>query len=104
VPHLRELGERYRERGLSIVSVGIDEPLKLRNVARTLAIDYPILVADPENARSLLDTWGNRRGVIPYLVLIDRDGRVTATHRGPIDKDSLDELVRPALTAEVRRP
>ncbi len=103
VPYLRALGERYRERGLSIVSIGIDEPLKLRNVARTLAIDYPVLVADPDNARPLLDAWGNRRGVIPYLVLIDSDGHVTATHRGPIDKDSLDELVRPALAAEASR-
>jgi hypothetical protein len=36
-------------------------------------------------------------GVIPCLVLIDRDGRVIATHRGPVEPDELEELVKPLM-------
>lgn len=100
IPRLAALEERYRARGLSIVSVGIDEPAKLRNVVRTLDINYPVLVADPDRARPLLDAWGDKSGVIPFLVFIDRHGRVTATHRGPIDPDDLEDLIRPLLVAD----
>lgn len=103
IPHLVALEERYRDRGISIVSVGIDEPGRLRNVARTLAINYPVLVADPENARPLLEAWGDKNGVIPYLVLIDRHGRVIAARRGPIDKEELDDFVGPLLTGDAGR-
>lgn len=102
IPHLMALERRYRQRGLSIVSVGIDDPAKLRNVVRTLGIDYPVLVADPDHARPLLDAWSDKHGVVPYLVFIDRQGRVTATHRGPIGEDELEELVRPLVAVEAK--
>jgi thiol-disulfide isomerase/thioredoxin len=102
IPHLVALQQRYRRRGLSVVSVGIDDPAKLRNVVRTLAIDYPVLVADPERVRPLLDAWGDKDGVIPFLVLIDRRGGVIATRRGPIGEDELEELVRPLVAAEAK--
>jgi thiol-disulfide isomerase/thioredoxin len=100
IPHLLALEQRYRQRGLSIVSVGIDEPDKLRNVVRTLAIDYPVLLLDPGRAQALLEAWGDKRGVIPYLVLIDRQGRIAATHRGPIEPDELEQMVKPLLAPE----
>jgi peroxiredoxin len=99
IPHLVALDARQRAHGLSIVGVGLDAPDKLRNVVRTLSVGYPVLVADPDDARPLLEAWGDKSGVIPYLVLIDRQGRVVATHRGPIDKDELDEFVEPHLSA-----
>jgi thiol-disulfide isomerase/thioredoxin len=99
VAHLVALENRYRPRGLSIVSVGIDEPAKLRNVVRTLAINYPVLVAEPERSRALLEAWGDKKGVIPFLVLIDKQGRIVATRRGPIGREELDDLVAPLLSS-----
>jgi len=93
VPHLVKLQAHYGERGLTVVSVGVD-------VVRTLDINYPVLVEDPDRARPLLAAWGDKSGVIPYLVLLDRQGRVTATHRGPIDADELEEMVKPLLAAQ----
>jgi peroxiredoxin len=89
--------EQYKARGLQIVGLGLDEEKKLRNVQRTLEINYPVLLADPEANRGLMNQWGNSSGVVPYTVVIDRDGRVAYSHRGQMERDVFDEFVLPLL-------
>jgi hypothetical protein len=35
--------------------------------------------------------WGDSGEILPYSVLIGSDGRVIATHRGPLDAAMLDQ-------------
>ncbi len=98
IPDLVAFQEVYGGRGLKVVGVGIDEAHKLNNVARTLGMNYPILVADPDSGGlQVMEPWGNTSGVIPFTVVIDRDGRVVFKHRGPLQRDELDEVLRPLL-------
>jgi peroxiredoxin len=89
--------EQYKARGLQIIGLGLDDEKKLRNVQRTLEINYPVLVADPVDNGGLMKLWGNSSGVVPYTVVIDRDGRMTYAHRGPMNRDVFDEYVLPLL-------
>lgn len=89
--------EQYKSRGLQIIGVGLDEEKKLRNVQRTLEINYPVLVADPKKNDSLMRAWGNRSGIVPYSVVIDRNGRVVYTLHGQMNREILDENVLPFL-------
>jgi thiol-disulfide isomerase/thioredoxin len=89
--------ERYAPQGLQIIGMGLDEERKLRNVARTLGINYPVLVADPVKNPGLLAHWGNPTHILPYTVVIDRDGRLKYIHRGRMDADAFEELVLPLL-------
>jgi peroxiredoxin len=89
--------EQYKARGLQIIGLGLDDEKKLRNVQRTLEINYPVLVADPVDNSGLMKLWGNSSGVLPYTVVIDRDGRVTYVHRGLMNRDVFDEYVLPLL-------
>jgi peroxiredoxin len=89
--------EQYKARGLQIIGLGLDDEKKLRNVQRTLEINYPVLVADPVDNSGLMKLWGNSSGVLPYTVVIDRDGRVTYAHRGLMNRDVFDEYVLPLL-------
>lgn len=89
--------ERYQARGLQIVGLGLDDEKKLRNVQRTLEINYPVLVADPVDNSGLMRLWGNSSGVVPYTVVIDRDGRIAYVHHGLINSDVFDEYVLPLL-------
>jgi peroxiredoxin len=97
IPDLVALEKQYHPRGLNIVSVGIDDREKLSNVVRTLGINYSVMVADPNTARSLLHDWGNNKGIVPYTVILDRAGRVYATHIGPIYRKELETLIQPLL-------
>jgi peroxiredoxin len=97
IPDFVVYQEQYKTRGLQIIGVGMDEEKKLRNVQRTLEINFPVLIADPKKNGSLMETWGNHTGIVPYSVVIDRNGRVVYTHQGQIDRDSFDENILPLL-------
>ena len=106
IPDLVAAQDDYRDRGLAIVGIGVDEAHKLRNVARTLAINYPVFAAGEDRGSGLLKAWGDEVGIVPYVVIIDRQGRVAETHRGPISRSELDEIVQPLLASpqEARVP
>ncbi len=89
--------EKYRERGLQIIGIGVDEEDKLRNVQRTLEINYPVLVANPKQYPYLMEAWGNESGVIPFSVVIDRKGQVIFAQHGQIDHDTFIDDILPLL-------
>jgi peroxiredoxin len=88
---------RFAERGLQIVGVGLDAENPLRNVHRSLGINYPVLLADPAQQRDLLQRWGDASGLIPYTVVIDRAGKIAYSHRGPVDRVEFERIVAPLL-------
>lgn len=97
IRHLMEFQREYGEAGLQIVGLGLDEPRKLKNVQRSLHINYPILVVDKKESRRILRAWGNKTGLIPYSVIFDKQGKVVKAHRGIIDKRQFETLVMPLL-------
>lgn len=101
IKHLIDYQRQYGAHGLQIVGLGLDDPRKLKNVQRTLQISYPILRAEEKESRQILNAWGNKTGLIPYTVIFDRQGRVVQAHRGIIDDQLFDKLVKPLLSAPV---
>ena len=97
IPDFIDYQERYRDKGLQIIGIGLDEARKLRNYVRTVGINYPILQADPELQYSLLKQWGNPFGVLPFTVIIARDGHLVFMQQGIFNKQSFDKIVKPLL-------
>ncbi len=87
---------RYGAEGLQIVGIGMDDEAKLRNVQRSLGINYPVLLSKSSGG-ALMSRYGNREGVVPYSVLISRTGEVVYTHAGTIDRETFAEQVLPLL-------
>ncbi len=83
---------KYGADGLQVVGIGMDDATKLRNVSRTLGINYPVLLANSAG-NSLMSRYGNRDGVVPYSVVISRDGDVVYAHTGLINQDIFAEQV-----------
>jgi len=96
IPDFVEFQNQYGEAGLQIIGVGIDEARLLGNVRRSLGINYPVLVAGLDGD-SLLSQWGDYRGIVPYTLLIDRDGRIAMIRSGPFDRRSFEHHVLPLL-------
>lgn len=97
VPHLIDYQARYKAHGLQVVSVGLDEPRKLKNFVRTTGINYPVLVTSPGKGASLMREWGNRPGVLPYTVVIGRDGHLVFMRQGIFDDEAFRAYVLPLL-------
>jgi peroxiredoxin len=101
IKHLIGYQRRFGAQGLQIVGLGLDDPRKLKNVQRTLGINYPILSAEAKESRNILNAWGNKAGLIPYTVIFDSQGQVVQAHRGIIDDQLFESLVKPLLSAPV---
>lgn len=97
IPEFVEYQNDYGDKGLQVIGIGLDEPRKLRNVARTLGINYPVMVIDEQSGSALMREWGNRDGIVPYTVIIDRDGHIRYIHRGKMDRYAFDHFVKPLL-------
>jgi thiol-disulfide isomerase/thioredoxin len=97
IPGLVRYQEGYGREGLQVVGVGLDQQRRLRNVARTLGINYPVLVADPTDAASLLAAWGDPQQALPHNVVLSRDGRRSYLRQGPLEEETFRVHVAPLL-------
>jgi len=97
IPDFIKYQAQYADKDLQIIGVGLDELRKLKNYARTVGINYPTLQADPELQYSLLKQWGNPYGVLPFTVIIARDGHLVFMQQGILDRQNFDTFVKPLL-------
>ena len=98
VPHLIKLQEQFGKDGLQIIGIGFDEKDKVKNYVRSLEITYPVLVAEPDHNKALMEQWGNTTGAIPYLLVVDQTGVVTLSRNGGLSEREFDWFVKPLLS------
>jgi peroxiredoxin len=91
MPLLDQTQRRLAGQGLQIIGVAVDNPAAVREFLDKVPVSYPILIDDPEHGEDLSERFGNSRGVLPYTVLIGRDGRVLARRFGNFSEKSLDQ-------------
>jgi len=97
IPDFIDYQTRYQDKELQIIGVGLDKVRKLKNYVRTVGINYPILQADPELQYSLLKQWGNPFGILPFTIIIARDGHLVFMQQGILNKQSFETFVKPLL-------
>jgi thiol-disulfide isomerase/thioredoxin len=97
VPDLIHYQREDAGQGLQVIGVALDEVARVRNFIRTFRINYPVLIADPARSRELLPRWGNHRQILPFTVVIGRDGHIHLLQAGPLDAEAFADYVRPLL-------
>lgn len=96
IPELIKLQERYREQGLAVLGIAIDEPAAVEDFLADLGMNYTNLLGQ-DSGIGLAQRFGNRQGILPYTVVYDREGRITHTHAGELDLEAAEALVLPLL-------
>jgi len=97
MPVLDRIAQRHAGRGLAVIGIAVDEAAATREFLREHPVGYPILVDDPQTDGNLSTIYGNERKVLPYTVLIGRDGRILAQHFGLFDESALSAWLQPHL-------
>ena len=96
IPGFVSLQERYGSRGLRFVGIAIDQPDKVAEFAREFHINYPLLMGGLETM-DLLRQSGNRAGVLPYTLVIDRLGNLISREPGGLKEARLEGIIQPLL-------
>jgi len=94
IPGLVDLQNRYRDKGLQIIGVSVDESAKpVRRFREEYRMNYPVALCD----RKVRQLYGGLSG-IPTTLLIGRDGRVYSKVVGaPADLGEFDQRIQALL-------
>jgi thiol-disulfide isomerase/thioredoxin len=95
MPILQEADREHGE-SLAVVGIAIDDPGPVRDFVEELGIEYSILVGAAD-VMATQRAWGNSAGVLPYTVLVDRDGIIQWQHLGEVSAEELARELSPWL-------
>ena len=82
MPELQRFASSQGATGTQVIGLALDTPEAIKDFLTRVPVDYPILVDTPGPADA--SVWlGNRKGVLPYSVLVAADGKIVKQKIGP---------------------
>jgi thiol-disulfide isomerase/thioredoxin len=96
IPALIKVQMQYAPNGVIIVGIALDDVVKVQEYAAEFRVDYPLLIGGMETL-SITNDIGNRAGVLPFTIVLDRRGKVVQAHIGALTEASLGAILAPLL-------
>ena len=94
MPELARFAGVQGANGTQVVGIALDEPAAVEAFLKRVPVNYPVLI-DAPGPRDAGVRLGNPKGVLPYSVLLDADGRVLKQKIGPFAPGEIDRWARP---------
>ncbi len=85
MPLFEAMYRLHQPDGFKVIGVAIDYPSRSQPFLDSMDIRYPILYAE-KTGMQLLEASGNPQGLLPYSLLLDKNGRVLDQVLGKIDE------------------
>jgi thiol-disulfide isomerase/thioredoxin len=96
MPMLSGLHERLAGQGFQVVGIALDDVQQARDFVEEMGIGYPIMVGSTD-VMATGRSYGNRAGLLPYSVLVDRQGIIRWTSLGELELSELDARIEELL-------
>lgn len=94
MPELDRYARSQSRQGVQVIGLALDTPENIREFLGRVPVTYPILVDTPGPADA--SVWlGNRKGVLPYSVLVDADGKILKQKVGPFAPGEIEAWSNP---------
>ena len=93
---LIELQDVYRDEGLTIVGVAIEETEPVKAYAREASFNYPVLVGE-EQGVALATALGADMMALPFTVFVDRHGNISRHHLGELHREDAETAIAEIL-------
>ena len=92
MPGFSRLHDKYRDKGVQFVGIGIDNVVKIKEFQKTSPVSYPLLVGDigtmEQSAR-----LGNTKQALPFTAVFDREGNLALTRLGRFQEADLERYL-----------
>ena len=94
IPWFIEFQRKYKDKGFTVIGVSMDEGgwQTVRPFVEEFKMNYPVLIGNDETAQS----YGGV-DVLPTTFIIDKQGRIVATHMGLTSRDELEKTIESLL-------
>jgi thiol-disulfide isomerase/thioredoxin len=90
MPAFSRLQARWADKGVQFVGLSNEDARRVDQFGRDLNVSYPLWVGGDE-VGELSRRLGNRLGVLPYTVLLDRSGNIMDSRVGTYPESMLEE-------------
>lgn len=96
IPHLVQLQDKYRDQGLQLVGISMDDGAKpVREFYQQFKMNYPVALGNEKVA----EAYGGILG-LPIAFLIGRDGRIQAKYTGEVNMSVLEQEIKMLVQAK----
>ena len=94
IPWFIEFQRKYKDRGFTVLGVSMDEDgwQIVKPFAEEYKMNYPVVLGNDETATA----FGGVE-VLPTTFIIDKEGRIVATHKGLTGKDEMEKAIEDLL-------
>ena len=96
MPELSALHTKFSQKNVVVLGIAIDELALIKEFAIQTPVSYPLFAAEDEGM-AIGSSLGNDKGVLPYTVIIDSNGRLVNKHFGRITETLLTTNLIPLL-------
>lgn len=96
MPLLDHTRAQHAKDGLEVVGIAIDDQATVTDYLKDNPVSYPILIGSDDNSNPSI-AFGDTRGILPYSVLLGRDGRIVAQRSGSFSSSSIGTWLKPYL-------
>lgn len=92
MPELQRFADQQGASGVQVIGIALDDIDAVDAFLQRTPVRYPVLV-DSSGSPLVSTALGNPKGVLPYSLLLDADGRVMRQRIGPFAAGELDHWV-----------
>ena len=94
IPWFEEYAKKYEDRGLAVIGISMDEEgwQSVKPFMAKSGITYPVAIG----TEPISQLYGGIES-LPTTILIDRQGRVAARHKGLVGRSTYDAEIRKLL-------
>lgn len=93
IPGLVRIYKQYEPIGLQIVGIALDSASNVREYAKEIGINYPVVIGGIELI-AMTAPLGNRASGLPFTIALDRSGKFVGSHLGVVPESKLLEWAR----------
>lgn len=96
IPMFVRIQQEYAAKNVQFIGIAIDQVDKVRQFAKEFRINYPLLIGAMDSME-LSREAGNKAGVLPYTLIINPAGQMTASLVGGISEARMRSTLQPLL-------
>jgi thiol-disulfide isomerase/thioredoxin len=96
IPVFVKLQHKYADRDLQFVGISIDQLDKTSEFATNFKINYPTLIGTFDTVEVSRQA-GNQKRVLPYTIILGRNGQIAAVESGGLTEKKLEGLIKSLL-------
>ncbi|CAG0929427.1 MAG: Thiol-disulfide oxidoreductase ResA [Rhodocyclaceae bacterium] len=100
IPELAAAHDKYGKRGLVVVGIALDDKVEAtKDFAKAYEMRYTGLLAK-EGGIALMQATGNAKAVVPFTLVIDRQGKVIGSKLGAMNHAEIEAAASQLLGAK----